>query len=96
MTILKGAKVRLGQTAHFEIEQDHSNRRKKIKMPDQFKKKLEESNLMTPFKKLAPSRQKEIPKYLNYLKVEESLTRNIEKVIRALAGTEISSLFRLK
>jgi len=38
------------------------------------------------FEKLRPSRQKEILRYLNSLKTEESLFRNIEKVIQQLSG----------
>ena len=36
------------------------------------------------FEKLIPSRQKEILRYLNSMKTEESVERNIEKVLRQL------------
>jgi len=39
---------------------------------------------MTTFKKLTPYRQKEILKYLCFLKTEESVQRNIVKVIGQL------------
>ena len=51
------------------------------------------------FEKLAPSRQKEIQRYLNSMKTEESLARNIEKVIQHLSGKRpagLSALTRLK
>lgn len=51
------------------------------------------------FEKLAPSRQKEILRYLNSMKTEESLVRNIEKVIQYLLGKKpkgLSALLRFK
>lgn len=51
------------------------------------------------FEKLAPSRQKEILRYLNSMKTEESLVRNIEKVIQYLSGKKpagLSALMRRK
>ena len=44
------------------------------------------------FEKLVASRQKEILRYLNSLKTEESLDRNIEKVIQHLLGKKIDGL----
>lgn len=38
------------------------------------------------FEKLTPSRQKEIMRYIGFLKTEESLTTNIKKVIKHLSG----------
>ena len=38
------------------------------------------------FDQLAPSRQKEILRYLNSMKTKESLVRNIEKVVQYLSG----------
>ena len=38
------------------------------------------------FEKLAPSRQKDILRYLNSMKTEESLVRNIDKVMQFLSG----------
>lgn len=64
-------------------------------MPKQFSAKLKENNLVQEFKNLTPSRQKEILKYLNNLKTQESLMRNIDKIIKALNKTEPFPLFRL-
>ncbi len=44
------------------------------------------------FQKLAPSRQKEILRYLNNLKQPETLQRNIEKVIQFLQGEPVDGL----
>ena len=49
-----------------------------------FKMELNKHSLYAEFKKLTPSRQKDILKYLNYLKSEEALQRNIKKVIDQL------------
>jgi uncharacterized protein YdeI (YjbR/CyaY-like superfamily) len=38
------------------------------------------------FENLIPSRRKEIMRYMNFLKTEESLKKNIEKVIQHLSG----------
>ena len=51
------------------------------------------------FEKLAPSRQREILRYLNSMKTDESLVRNIEKIIQHLLGQKpkgLSALLRLK
>ena len=44
------------------------------------------------FQQLAPSRQKEILRYLNNLKQAETLERNIEKVIQLLQGEAVEGL----
>jgi hypothetical protein len=44
------------------------------------------------FAKLIPSRQKEILRYLNNLKQQETLERNIAKVIRFLDGKKVEGL----
>lgn len=93
--MLKGADVKVGQTVHFMIEQDTLERNKNVPMPEEFKRKLEEHDLLTMFQKLIPSRQKEINRYLNNLKTEESLARNINKMIAVLKGKASSPLFTI-
>ena len=82
--MLKGANVKPGQTARFIIEQNFSLRTREFPMLSVFKSELTQHNLFTEFKKLTPSRQKDILKYLNYLKSKEALQRNIKKVIDQL------------
>ncbi len=94
--MLKGADIKVGQTATFIIEQDTLERNKNHPMPGEFKKKLEEDKLLTAFQQLTPSRQKEINRYLNNLKTEESLHRNIDKMINVLKGKGSSLLLRMK
>ena len=82
--MLKGANVTLGQTVRFSIEQNFSSRKREFPMVKEFKAALNKHNLFALFKKLTPSRQKEVLKYLNYLKSEEALQRNIKKAIDQL------------
>ncbi|HEU5290453.1 MAG TPA: DUF1905 domain-containing protein [Cyclobacteriaceae bacterium] len=82
--MLKGAKVALGETVHFSIEQNFASRKREFPLLKSFKDVLSTHNLLSVFKKLALSRQKEILKYLSYLKSEVSRTRNINKVIEQL------------
>lgn len=94
--MLKGVNMKIGETAKFIIEQDTLERNKNHPMPGEFKKKLEEHKLLTAFQQLTPSRQKEINRYLNNLKTEESLNKNINKMINVLKGKETSPLLRMK
>ena len=94
--MLKGAGLEIGAAAHFVIEQDTLERNQNHPIPKAFKKQLQEHNLLRVFQQLAPSRQKEINRYLNNLKTEESLTRNINKIINALKGKESSILLPRK
>jgi len=94
--MMKDADIKVVQTAHFVIEQDTLERNRNVDMPAEFKKKLEENNLVNTFQQLAPFRQKEICRYLNYLKTEAALTKNIDKMINVLKGKASSPLFRMK
>jgi hypothetical protein len=47
------------------------------------------------FDSLSSSRQKEIKRYLNSMKTEESLARNVEKVIKHLTGEPTDKLHAL-
>ncbi len=80
--MLKGARVEVGDAVKFIIEQNTEP--SVIPMLPLFKKELEVHKLLPAFYTLTPFRQKEILKYLNNLKTEEALTRNIAKVIGQL------------
>ena len=82
--MLKGAGVTLGQTVNFMIVQDFVPREKVYPMVKELKNKLERNNLGAIFSALPPSRQKEMLRYLNYLKTKEALLRNVDKIIRDL------------
>ena len=78
--MLKGSASKVGDTCNFTIEQT-ANKRKDEAMPAALKRKLVETKLLSCFEDLVPSRQKEILRYLNYLKTSEAKSRNINKVI---------------
>jgi hypothetical protein len=83
--MLKGSATKLGDEAKFFIEQDFDNREEPF--PPAFKKALTTNKLLAEFHQLTPARKKEILRYLNHLKTEESLLRNIAKVIEQLKNS---------
>jgi hypothetical protein len=87
--MLKGSGAKLGDTVKFVIEQDFAPpTAAMMKMPEELKNQLTSNRLLPAFKKLTPYRQKEIIKYLNFLRTEEALLRNIDKVINQLKGNK--------
>ena len=94
--MMKSGHVKMGQIAHFEIGQDTLERNKNVPMYMVFNQKLEANKLLTAFEKLALSRQKEVNRYLNHLKSEEALSKNMDKMINVLKGKATSPLLRLK
>jgi len=77
--MLKGSNSKVGETVRFSIEQDMET--PKIKWPAGFKEKLIRNKVYVDFMKLTSGRRKEIFAYLNFLKTEEALQRNIDKII---------------
>ena len=71
-----------------------------VPIPPKFARSLSKNRqAKAAFENLAPSRQKEILRYLNSMKTDESLVRNIEKVIQYLSGKRpkgLSALMRRK
>jgi hypothetical protein len=80
--MLKGSKTKLGDVVKFIIEQDFDER--KVPMHPQLKKALKKNKLENTFTSLTPGRQKEILKYLSFLKTPEAIERNIKKIIGQL------------
>ena len=95
-SMIKEANVKVGQTVSFTIEQAAKQKDSDIPMPSLFKKKLKENELLASFQQLAPSRQKEVLRYLNNLKTEESLLRNIDKLINVVKGKASSPILKMK
>jgi hypothetical protein len=85
--MLKGSGVRVGDTVHFTVEQDTNQSSTKVTIPRYFKDRLDKSGVWEAFRNLTPSRQKEILKYLSFLKTSESRERNMVKVIGQLQKT---------
>ena len=85
--MLKNSPKRIGETIEVFIEYDPSDR---SIAPHP---KLTEALRMNPkanekFKALAPSAQKEIVRYISFLKTEASIDRNVKRAINFLLGKE--------
>lgn len=84
-TMLKNSPKRIGELLEVSVEFDRCNRIISIHP------KLDQAIKQDPitlknFESLVPSRKLELIKYINNLKTEESIQRNIDKVIRHLKG----------
>jgi hypothetical protein len=90
----KSAGIDTGDMANVEIEFDPRPREEPV--PGKFEAVLKASEVAkAEFDRLSPSRKKEILRYLNSMKTEESLVRNIEKVIKHLVGEPTDTLHAL-
>ena len=88
MPTLKGGKTNVGETANFIIEHDATATVKEYRMPELLKKQLRDNSLRANFDNLSQSRKKDILKYLSYIKTEETLIKNIQKLITQLEQKE--------
>ncbi|MFT4062671.1 MAG: YdeI/OmpD-associated family protein [Edaphocola sp.] len=86
--MMKGGKTALGETAAFEIEQDNEKTSKEYPTPLMLTEQLKKEHLTTAFDNLTASRKKDILKYLSYVKTEETLLKNIDKLIAQLKNEE--------
>jgi hypothetical protein len=87
----QAAKVEVGDKVMVGMQFDSDPRI--VPVPREFMKALSKNKqAKEAFEKLAPSRQKEILRYLNGLKQPETLQRNIGKVIQYLQGEPIEGL----
>lgn len=85
LTMLKNSPKRIGEVIEIVLEYDDSDRL--IPIHPQLEKAIKESALAKEnFEKLIPSRKNELVRYINNLKTEASIQRNIEKIIRHLHG----------
>jgi Bacteriocin-protection, YdeI or OmpD-Associated/Domain of unknown function (DUF1905) len=81
---LKGGQTKVGEIANFVIEQNFESTSKEYSMPELLKQQLKQNNLTADFDNLSQSRKKDILRYLNYIKKEETLVKNIQKVVNQL------------
>ncbi len=85
--MLKGSNSKLGDTVTINIEFDAADRttpmHPKLKLALQKNKQANEV-----FKKLPPSRKKEIMRYINNLKSELAIDNNVKKAIQFLSGKQ--------
>lgn len=89
----EASQTKVGDKVTIEIVYDPKPRT--VPMPQAFTSALNNnSKAKEAFQKLPPYRQKEIIRYLGFLKSKEALTRNIEKTIRFLTGKKKGVLYR--
>ncbi|MDR6370393.1 hypothetical protein J2795_001063 [Chryseobacterium bernardetii] len=85
LTMLKNSPKRIGEVIEVAVEYDDADR--SISIHPQLEKAIKESALATAnFENLIPSRKHELIRYINNLKTEASIQRNIERIIRHLHG----------
>jgi Bacteriocin-protection, YdeI or OmpD-Associated len=88
--MLKGGKTALGEIASFTLEQDSPKEMKHYPVPKLLTETLDHNSVKEDFENLTPSRKREILKYLSYLKPEETLQKNVNKLVMQLKNKEKS------
>ncbi len=89
--MLKASGLMVGNTAGVEIEFDP--RPRGVPMLSELANALKKDKAAnTAFGDLPPSRQKEILRYLGSLKTAESMTKNIDRVLKHLKGEQTDKL----
>lgn len=83
LTMLKIANVKVGETAKFALSQAHKEV-VEYEMPELVKQELFKKGLLDKFYLLSDSKRKSILKYLSLIKTEETLRKNISKLILGL------------
>ena len=83
--MLKASGTKVGDLIKIEIEFDPRSRDVPIPKKLQIALTADEQARIA-FAELPPSRQKEIFRYINSLRTEESIARNVEKILQQLKG----------
>lgn len=81
----KGSSSEVGDMVNMEIEFDPSNRTEQMH-PKLFSALQKNKKANSIFLQLPPSHKKEICRYINHLKTDESIEKNITKAIDFLLG----------
>ncbi|PJJ67073.1 YdeI/OmpD-associated family protein [Chryseobacterium geocarposphaerae] len=85
MMMLKDSPKRIGEIIEISVEYDNLERT--ISIHPQLEKAIRENPVaLKNFESLIPSRKAELIRYINNLKTEISIQRNIEKIIKHLHG----------
>ena len=84
-TMLKDSPKRIGEEITVTVEYDPSDRTIKPH-PKLLKALTKNKTAKNIFDRLAPSKKKEIVRYISFLKSDESISSNVEKVIGFLNG----------
>ena len=83
--MLNSSRLKVGDIAEVELQFDP--RPREVPMPEKLETALKKNrNARRIFEDLAPSRQKEILRYLGSLRSAESIQRNVDRVIAQLCG----------
>ncbi len=88
MQMLKGSASEIGDTVNLSIEQDFRKVKKDYPMPPSLQQQLREKKLLKDFNKLTLSRKTDILKYLSFIKTDDTLQKNISKIIKKLEAKE--------
>lgn len=88
LKMMKGGKTALGEVASFKIEPDTKNVAEEYPIPDLLREQLDKNKLTDKFNSLTSSRKKDILRYLSYVKKDETLIKNIDKLIMQLKNKE--------
>jgi len=87
----RDAAVDVGDTAKIELQYDPEPRIESV--PRQLAAALSKNKkAKEAFNKLSRSRQKEILRYLNFIKTEEILLRHIKTIVESLSGEKVNKL----
>ncbi|MBB4805710.1 hypothetical protein HNP38_000982 [Chryseobacterium defluvii] len=85
LTMLKDSPKRIGETIEVSVEYDDTDR--SIPIHPKLEQAIRESPVAQKnFENLIPSRRHELIRYINHLKTEESIQRNVDKILRYLNG----------
>lgn len=85
--VRKASGTGVGDRVQVDVTFDAAYKGGPQELPDWFAKALAQDKLATAnWRKLAPSRQKEIARYLGGLKSDAGKARNLEKAMRMLGG----------
>lgn len=86
--MMKGGRTALGEMANFIIEQDFEKVVTEYPIPSLLIESLKKDNLTAAFDDLTSARKKDILKYLNAIKTEDTLVKNISKLISQLKNRD--------
>jgi len=88
LIMMKGGKTALGEIAYFTIKQNEVELIKMYPMPELLSAMLTKESLTESFNALSEARKKDILKYLSFIKTEETMMKNIIKLISKLKNKE--------
>ncbi len=93
--VRKASQTGVGDKVEVEVEFDAKYKGGPAPLPTWFSKALKlDRDVLKAWKELTPSRQKEIVRYLNWLKSEEARQRNLTKVLYVLSGKKARFMAR--